>query len=92
MPLANGSHLVHTSFELPMTADLLFFLSRGGVSGHINIIRARVSPPIVQVIVTAQYHKPEDLERTKACRMGHANEHGVLIWVRLLHELVLRQH
>ncbi|KAJ7849448.1 hypothetical protein B0H13DRAFT_1906182 [Mycena leptocephala] len=80
VPLANGSHLVHTSFELPMTADLLFFLSRGGVSGHINIIRARVSPPIVQVIVTAQYHKPEDLERTKACRMGHANEHGVLIW------------
>lgn len=75
-----------------MTADLLFFLSRGGVSGHINIIRASVSPPIVQVIVTAQYHKPEDLERTKACRMGHANEHGVLIWVRLLHELMLRQH
>ncbi|KAJ7816415.1 hypothetical protein B0H14DRAFT_3877869 [Mycena olivaceomarginata] len=85
VPLANGSHLVHTSFELPMTADLLFFLSRGGVSGHINIIRASVSPPIVQVIVMVQYHKPEDLERTKACRMGHANEHGVLIWAEPRH-------
>ncbi|KAF8145188.1 hypothetical protein K438DRAFT_1782127 [Mycena galopus ATCC 62051] len=79
-PLVNGSHLAHTSFELPITADLLFFLSRGGVSGHINIIKARVSPAIVQVNVTAEYHKPDDLERTKACRMGHANEHGVLIW------------
>ncbi|KAF7351985.1 hypothetical protein MVEN_01160700 [Mycena venus] len=79
-PLANGSHLAHTSFELPTTADLLFFLSRGGVSGHIDIIKARASPRIVQVNVTAQYHKPEDLERTKACRIGHANEHGVLIW------------
>ncbi|KAJ7697788.1 hypothetical protein B0H17DRAFT_347687 [Mycena rosella] len=74
-------HLATASFELPTAADLLFFLSRGPVSGHIEIIKApRYSTGPVEVSVTALYHNPKDLQRTKACRMGPAHEHGVLVW------------
>ncbi|KAJ7472150.1 hypothetical protein FB451DRAFT_1037053, partial [Mycena latifolia] len=74
------------SFKLPTTADLLFFLSRGPVSGHIAIVKsASYSTGPIEVNVTAQYHDRTDLERTKACRMGPANEHGVLIWAEPRH-------
>ncbi|KAF7333510.1 hypothetical protein MVEN_02367200 [Mycena venus] len=63
------------SFELPTEADLLFFLSRGPVFGHISIIKTpEWSNGPVEVNITAQYRTREDLERTKACRMGaHRN-------------------
>jgi hypothetical protein len=80
-----AENLASASFELPAVADLLFFLSRGPVSGHIDVIQTpNYSRGPIEVNVTAQYHHGEDLERTKLCRIGAANEHGVLIWVRIL--------
>ncbi|KAJ7725298.1 hypothetical protein DFH07DRAFT_854172 [Mycena maculata] len=80
-----GSHgNASVSFELPTDADLLFFLSRGPSSGHINVIKGAETGP-VQVNVTALYDDTEDLERTKVCRMGYAQEHGILIWAEPRH-------
>jgi hypothetical protein len=71
------------SFELPTDADLLLFLSRGPISGEIFITKTPdYSKGPVEVKITAKYDRREDLERTKVCRMGAANEHGVLLWVR----------
>ncbi|KAJ6558395.1 hypothetical protein B0H19DRAFT_1150969 [Mycena capillaripes] len=79
-------NLAFASFELPTAADLLFFLSRGPVSGHISIVENPVySSGPIEVNVTAQYHHDEDLERTKVCRMGAANEHGLLLWAEPQH-------
>ncbi|KAJ7758896.1 hypothetical protein B0H14DRAFT_2975483 [Mycena olivaceomarginata] len=61
------------SFELPTDADLLLFLSRGPISGEIFITK------------TPDYSNGPDLERTKVCRMGAANEHGVLLWAEPRH-------
>ncbi|KAJ7102831.1 hypothetical protein C8R44DRAFT_808620 [Mycena epipterygia] len=73
--------LASASFELPTAADLVFFLARGPVSGHINIIKTpSYSMGPIEVNVTAEYKNAEDLERTKVCRMGLAHEHGVLVW------------
>ncbi|KAJ7453680.1 hypothetical protein B0H11DRAFT_2070732, partial [Mycena galericulata] len=73
------------SFELPTTADLLFFLSRGPVYGEINVIKGSSSSGPIEVNVAAQYHDFRDLERTKVCRMGPADEHGLLVWAEPRH-------
>ncbi|KAJ6523368.1 hypothetical protein B0H19DRAFT_1277016 [Mycena capillaripes] len=78
-------NLAFASFELPTAADLLFFLSRGPVSGHISIIPTYSVDGPIEVNVTAQYHHDEDLERAKACRTGAANEHGLLLWAEPRH-------
>ncbi|KAJ6541980.1 hypothetical protein DFH09DRAFT_1282687 [Mycena vulgaris] len=79
-------HLASTSFELPTAADLLFFLSRGPVSGHIDFVKnSKYSSGPIQVNITAQYYDAKDLESTKACRMGPANDNGVLIWAEPRH-------
>ncbi|KAJ7328831.1 hypothetical protein DFH08DRAFT_1084360 [Mycena albidolilacea] len=80
--------IASVSFELPTAADLLFFLSRGPSSGHIDIVRR--PPPNdwrgpVEVNVTARYHERDDVARTKVCRMGAENEHGVLLWAEPRH-------
>lgn len=83
-----GLHLSTVAFELPSTFDLLFFLSHGPAAGHLNIVKNPVySSKVIEVNVTAQYHKPADLQRTKACRTGHQskNEHGILIWAQPRH-------
>ncbi|KAF7333511.1 hypothetical protein MVEN_02367300 [Mycena venus] len=77
---------VSASFELPAKADLLFFLSRGPVFGHISIIKTpEWSNGPVEVNITAQYHTREDLAQTKVCRMGASQEHGVLLWAEPRH-------
>ncbi|KAJ7473735.1 hypothetical protein B0H11DRAFT_2236565 [Mycena galericulata] len=74
-------NLAFASLELPTTASLLFFLSRGPVAGHIEIYRRPGrNQPEALVNVTTQYHAFEDLSRTKVCRMGSGDEHGVLLW------------
>ncbi|KAJ6525063.1 hypothetical protein DFH09DRAFT_1189003 [Mycena vulgaris] len=79
-------HLASALFELPTAADLLFFLSRGPVSGHIDIIKNPSSSiRLVEVNVTAQYRDANDLKRTKVCRMGPANDTGVLVWAESRH-------
>ncbi|KAJ7102829.1 hypothetical protein C8R44DRAFT_808612 [Mycena epipterygia] len=84
--VSGTAQLASASFELPTAADLLFFLSRGPVSGHINIVQTTsYSMDPIEVNVTAEYKNPEDLERTKVCRMGPANEHGVLVWAQPRH-------
>ncbi|KAJ7664420.1 hypothetical protein DFH06DRAFT_1295673 [Mycena polygramma] len=76
-----ADNLASASFELPTAADLLFFLSRGPLSGHISIDKTPTySTGPVEVNVTAEYHRDADLERTKVCRMGGANQHGLLLW------------
>ncbi|KAJ7618953.1 hypothetical protein B0H17DRAFT_1219867 [Mycena rosella] len=51
---------------------LLFFLSRGPVSGNLNIVEKlpRGSKGPIEVKVTTQYHDTADLERIKAVRWG----------------------
>ncbi|KAJ7102820.1 hypothetical protein C8R44DRAFT_808595 [Mycena epipterygia] len=72
--------------ELPTAADLVFFLARGPVSGHINVIKTpSYSMGPIEVNVTAEYKNAEDLECTKVCRMGPAHEHGVLVWAEPRH-------
>ncbi|KAJ7138254.1 hypothetical protein C8R44DRAFT_767145 [Mycena epipterygia] len=81
-----AQHLASAAFELPTADDLIFFLSRGPVSGHIHIDRTtnyELGP--IRVNITAEYHDAEDLERTKVCRMGLENEHGVLVWAEPRH-------
>ncbi|KAJ6632148.1 hypothetical protein B0H10DRAFT_1937835 [Mycena sp. CBHHK59/15] len=81
-------HLSSMSFELPAEADLLFFLSRGPVFGHVDIIKtSEYSTGPIEVNVTAQYHDLADLKRTTVCRMGQdaSNEHGLLVWAEPRH-------
>ncbi|KAJ7876563.1 hypothetical protein B0H13DRAFT_2055043 [Mycena leptocephala] len=74
-----AENLASASFELPAVADLLFFLSRGPVSGHIDVIQTpNYSRGPIEVNVTAQYHHGEDLERTKLCRMVPQTNMGFL--------------
>lgn len=89
MEESTGSTELHSSsvsFTLPAAFNLLFFVSRGPVTGHLNIIQSQgySSPGSIEVNVTAHYHDRDDLQYTKACRAGQEvkNEHGVLIWVR----------
>ncbi|KAJ7214055.1 hypothetical protein GGX14DRAFT_618220 [Mycena pura] len=79
--------LASASFELPTAADLLFFLSRGPIFGHISIIETpNSSTGPVEVNLTAQYqHSRKALEQTKVCRMGTGNEHGILVWAEPRH-------
>jgi len=79
--------LASASFELPPAADLLFFLSRGPILGHISIIETpNFSTGPIEVNLTAQYqHSRKALEQTKVCRMGTGNEHGILVWAEPRH-------
>ncbi|KAF7335562.1 hypothetical protein MVEN_02210200 [Mycena venus] len=82
--LTGPDGLASASFELPTAADLLFFLSRGPVSGHISIVEsANYSTGPIEVSVTA--HSGENLDQTKVCRMGAADEHGILLWAEPRH-------
>ncbi|KAK7055853.1 hypothetical protein R3P38DRAFT_2761011 [Favolaschia claudopus] len=71
-----------TAFLLPIDADLLFFLSRGPLSGQISIVETAnyTATGPIEVNITARYREAADLEKTRACRMGGANEHGLLLW------------
>ncbi|KAJ7748770.1 hypothetical protein DFH07DRAFT_1062464 [Mycena maculata] len=85
-PAVEARDNVSVTFELPTEADLLFFLSRGPVSGGIDLVRSTSSSTgPVEVNVTATYHDIGDLRRTKVCRMGAADEHGLLIWAEPRH-------
>ncbi|KAJ7722673.1 hypothetical protein DFH07DRAFT_971854 [Mycena maculata] len=64
---------VSVSFELPRNADLLFFLSRGPVYGHIHVINGGTASGPVIVNVSAQSHDGGNLRRTKA---EPRNPHG----------------
>ncbi|KAJ7123828.1 hypothetical protein C8R43DRAFT_958977 [Mycena crocata] len=62
----DDEHLAFASFDLPTTTDLLFFLLRGPVAGHINVIEnPAYSQGPIEINVTAQYHSAKDLKRTK---------------------------
>ncbi|KAJ6632147.1 hypothetical protein B0H10DRAFT_2183006 [Mycena sp. CBHHK59/15] len=61
------------SLELPVAADLLFFLLRGPVFGHIDFVEtANYSDRPIEVSITAQYHTADDLRRTSEVLMGVA--------------------
>ncbi|KAJ7752428.1 hypothetical protein DFH07DRAFT_960519 [Mycena maculata] len=72
---------VSVSFELSTAANLLFFLSRGSVLGEIHVIRSlKYSTGPIRVDVSAHHHDDGALGHTKVCRMGSADEHGLLFW------------
>ncbi|KAJ6606429.1 hypothetical protein DFH09DRAFT_8519 [Mycena vulgaris] len=91
-PTSVDSDRSTVSFDLLKGADLLFFLSRGPVSGHFDIIRKTNNsyPGVskwITVEVATQYEDESDLRRTKVCRVGNEarNERGVLIWAERGH-------
>ncbi|KAJ7026933.1 hypothetical protein C8F04DRAFT_1123733 [Mycena alexandri] len=82
--VSGPDHFSSARFELPTSSDLLFFLSRGPVSGHISITKTpNYSTGPVEVNVTAQYHAHGNLQRTQVCQMGQGR--GVLLWAEPRH-------
>ncbi|KAJ7168300.1 hypothetical protein C8R43DRAFT_145962 [Mycena crocata] len=73
---STDSNISIISFDLLHGADLLFFLSRGPVSGRFDMIRrTNYSYPGVSKFITVEVTTNEDnLDHIKACRMGNVAE------------------
>ncbi|KAJ6582849.1 hypothetical protein B0H10DRAFT_1962354 [Mycena sp. CBHHK59/15] len=88
-PTSTDSQASTVSFDLLKGADLLFFLSRGPVAGHLNMIRrTNYSEPGVPAHIRVEVTTEErDRKLTKVCRVGNdaRNERGILIWAEPRH-------
>ncbi|THU98898.1 hypothetical protein K435DRAFT_516958 [Dendrothele bispora CBS 962.96] len=70
---------VWNTFELPVSSDLLFLLSRGPWSaGSVDINQSDEPGDVVLVNVTTYYHHPRLLEHAQVCKLNRKeNEVGV---------------
>ncbi|KAJ6454153.1 hypothetical protein C8R45DRAFT_846739, partial [Mycena sanguinolenta] len=81
-----------TSFELPVSADTLFLISRSvkhhnrnGISvGHVNFVQSEEVSDSVKVDITAYFYHDKYLERSKACLLKRDEDQiGVgIFWER----------
>ncbi len=73
-----------TSFEIPLSADNIFFLSRGALSA--GVVELVTSPnqakDSVTINVVAEYHREYVRDLTKACLVSRdGNQQGVGLFV-----------
>lgn len=82
---SNYRHAAFTSLELPVSSDLLYFISRGRLSyGLLEVIESEdTNSENVQVNVTFLYQTPQALDHAKVCRLERdVGKNGVGIFVR----------
>lgn len=75
------------SFSLPVSADVLYFLSRGSLAyGSVKIDLLEEGGDDVAVDVTISYWSDAALERATVCELERegTNHHGIGIFVRRL--------
>lgn len=78
-------YFAETSLELPVSADLLYFLSQGALShGHIEITDSEdAESDVVRVDVNFMSRDEDALDIVKVCLLQkEENKHGVGIFVR----------
>lgn len=86
VPVDQFLHVAEASFELPASADLLFFKSKGAATFAHGVIEiddsGTAGADVVKVDITAHYNDVEDfLEHTKACLLHpREGEDGVGIF------------
>ena len=92
------AYKAYTSFSLPSSAELLYFLSRGNAHGTITFgvdssLSANRGTDIVNVKVVASYFTNVALDRVSVCQLKRAGgEHGVGVYVSKRMQLHHRQH
>ena len=74
------------SFDLPLSSDKLFLLSRGGAGGLFKVVQSpelgKEKPGVAKVVVVAKYWNPAALHGVMICRMSRGEaESGVGIFV-----------
>lgn len=80
------SYRAYTSLELPVSSDLLYFISRGSLSvGTIDFLESEEpDSDSVKVDVTFLYQTPKALEHAKVCQLEReSGKNGVGIFVRI---------
>jgi len=66
-----------TSFELPVSSDLLYFLTRGGSNvGAVNIVTSDVVKDSADVLVHVDYQTQEGLDHANLCLLKKEEENG----------------
>lgn len=82
-PFPEYPHFVETSFELPISSDLLFFLARGRLStGVITIVSSPDVRDVATVDVSLYYYREEIRDKARACLIKrHNGENGIGIFV-----------
>ena len=80
------SHSSRASFDLPLSSDTLFFLSRGATAGAINIVQSPAlgdqKADVARVVVVAKYWRPSALDDVRVCSITRQQgEVGVGIFV-----------
>lgn len=80
----NYSKTSRTSFEIPLSADNIFFLSRGALSA--GVVELVTSPnqakDSVTINVVAEYHREYIRDLAKACLVSRdGNQQGVGLFV-----------
>ena len=77
------------SFELPLSADSLFLLSRGATAGLFKLVQSPDLDPskgVAEVEVVAKYRGHSALKQVKVCSVTRgANDKGVVIVVSFSH-------
>ena len=73
----------NTSFELPVSSDLLFLLARGSMSGGtVDIMSSPTVSNVAKVHVTVKYYREDVRDRAKVCLVKRRDgENGVGIFV-----------
>lgn len=82
----NGQHFKtsRTSFEIPLSADNIFFLSRGSLSaGFVELVTSSdQAKDSVTINVIAEYHREYIRDLAKACLVSRdGNQQGVGLFV-----------
>ncbi|OBZ69747.1 hypothetical protein A0H81_10112 [Grifola frondosa] len=87
------SHVAQTSFELPVSSDLLYLIARGALShGSIDISDSgETGSDVVQVYISAFYYHESALNRAKVCLLQpEEGKNGIGIFYQT--PLYLRPH
>jgi len=76
-------HSARTVFDLPVSSDALYLLSRGSLAhGSATILDSQEGGENVKVEVVASYYTRQALDRAKVCSLQRrAGENGVGIFV-----------
>lgn len=80
-----GAFSSYTSFELPVSSNLLLFLARGSTShGNIAIITSDDVGDVAKVDVSVEYYRQKIRDEARVCLLGREEgETGVGIFVSL---------
>jgi hypothetical protein len=73
-----------TTFELPISSDKLFLISRGSSAGSVDVVQSDETGDVAKVHIVAKYRYPSALDRARVCAIHRdGGEIGVGIFVSI---------